>query len=67
MMDELAYIETVPTRKYDNNPFGFNGKSPNTSREYWIYRALSTSNETLSVGILNMIATYWRYGFLNSR
>lgn len=60
----IAYIETVPTRKYDNNPFGFNGKSPNTSREYWVYRALSTRNQTLSVGILNMVATSGDMGSL---
>lgn len=61
----VAYIENMPIRKYENNPFSFNGKSPNTSRDYWICRALSTSNETLSVGILNMIATTGDAGPIN--
>jgi len=57
MDGRVAYIENLPVRKYENNPFSFDGNSPNTSRDYWTYRALSTSNETLSVGILKMIAT----------
>ncbi|MDI6723639.1 MAG: STT3 domain-containing protein [Methanobacterium sp.] len=61
----VAYIENIPIRKYENNPFSFNGKSPNTSRDYWISRALSTSNENLSAGILNMIATTGDAGPIN--
>jgi len=51
-----AYIETVPVRKFYGDNLTFNGKIPNTSREYWIARAFSTDNETLSVGIFTMLA-----------
>ncbi len=52
----MGYVETLSIRK--NNPaFEYGVKSPGISREYWISRALSTSNEELSYGILNMLAT----------
>ncbi|MGL6299008.1 MAG: STT3 domain-containing protein [Methanobacteriaceae archaeon] len=35
----------------------FDGGSQNTPRAFWIGRALSTDNETLSVGILEMLST----------
>lgn len=52
-----AYIETLPIRKFYNDKLTFNGKIPNTSREYWISRAFSTSDEKLSVGIFRMLST----------
>lgn len=52
----MGYVETLSIRK--NNPaFKYGVKSPGISREYWINRALSTSNEELSYGILSMLAT----------
>jgi dolichyl-diphosphooligosaccharide--protein glycosyltransferase len=51
-----AYIETLPIRAYYNNP-AINSKSPGTSRDYWITRAFTTNNETLSAGIFKMIST----------
>jgi len=52
----LAYVETVPTRNWSGGyPYGV--KSPSTSREYWINHALSTSNETLSIGIFRMLTS----------
>jgi len=38
-----------------NRPVAVDGGSQNTPREYWINKALSTSNETLSYGILSML------------
>ena len=35
----------------------FDGSSQNSPRAYWVGKALLTSNETLSVGILRMLAT----------
>ncbi|MDI6643668.1 MAG: STT3 domain-containing protein [Methanobacteriaceae archaeon] len=52
-----AYIETLPIRKFYNNSLTFYGKIPNTSREYWISRAFSTSDEKLSASIFRMLAT----------
>jgi dolichyl-diphosphooligosaccharide--protein glycosyltransferase len=52
-----AYIETLPIRKFYNNDLTFDGKIPNTSREYWISRAFSSSDEKLSVAIFRMLAT----------
>ncbi|MBI5681007.1 MAG: peptide transporter [Methanobacterium sp.] len=52
----IGYIETLPIRSYDP-VFTFGSRSPNTSREYWIDNAFSTSNESLSVGIFRMLAT----------
>lgn len=52
----IGYVETLPIRAYDNG-YPFVDKSPSTSREYWIDKAYSTSNETLSVGILQMLTS----------
>ncbi|QUH23882.1 peptide transporter [Methanobacterium alkalithermotolerans] len=51
-----AYVETIPTRQFYDSDLTFDEKIPNTSREYWISRAFSTSNETLSAGIFRMLA-----------
>lgn len=53
----LAYIETLPLRQFDNSSLTFEGKSPNAARNYWINRAFSTSNESLSLGIFKMLST----------
>jgi dolichyl-diphosphooligosaccharide--protein glycosyltransferase len=52
----MGYIENLATRKNDS-AFKYGVRSPGTSREYWIDRALATSNEVLSYGILRMLAT----------
>ncbi len=52
----LGYIENLATRKNDD-AFEYGVRSPNTSREYWINRALTTSDGALSHGILSMLAT----------
>lgn len=58
-----AYIETLPLRQFYNNSL-FNPQSPNTSREYWIDKALCTSNENLSLGIFRMLSTSGDSGYL---
>ncbi|MDD3986040.1 MAG: STT3 domain-containing protein, partial [Methanobacterium sp.] len=40
-----------------DRPVTFDGSSQNTPRAYWVGRALSTNNETLSVGIIRMLAS----------
>ena len=60
----LAYVETMPVRNYDK-AFAFGDKSPSTSREYWIDKAYTTGNETLSLGIFRMITTTGDAGYLN--
>lgn len=52
----MGYIESLATRKNDA-AFKYGVRSPSTSREYWIDRALTTSDEKLSYNILNMLAT----------
>jgi dolichyl-diphosphooligosaccharide--protein glycosyltransferase len=52
----MGYMENLATRKNDT-AFKYGVRSPGTSREYWIDRALATSNEALSYGILRMLAT----------
>jgi dolichyl-diphosphooligosaccharide--protein glycosyltransferase len=52
----MAYIETLPIREYDS-AYLYNDKSPNPSRDYWISRAFSTTNENLSIGIFRMLAS----------
>jgi asparagine N-glycosylation enzyme membrane subunit Stt3 len=52
----MGYMENLASRKNDN-AFKYGVRSPSTSREYWTDRALSTSDEALSHGILNMLAT----------
>jgi len=59
----MGYIETLPVRQFGNSyPFG--EKSPSTSREYWIDKAFSTDNETLSLGIFRMLSTSGDLGYL---
>ena len=72
MISSLSYIEnntsnnTVITSWWDfghlftdtaNRPVTFDGSSQNSPRAYWVGKALLTSNETLSVGILRMLAS----------
>jgi len=52
----MGYMENLASRKNDS-AFIYGVRSPSTSREYWTVRSLSTSNEALSYGILNMLAT----------
>ena len=52
----MGYIETLPVRNYDKG-YIFKDSSPSIYRYYWINRALSTSNESLSQGIFRMIST----------
>ncbi len=60
----MGYIETLSSRNYGNlYPYG--DKSPGIYREYWVDRALSTSNETLAVGIFRMLATSGDLGYLS--
>ena len=40
-----------------DRPVTFDGSSQNSPRAYWVGRALSTNNETLSIGILKMLST----------
>lgn len=40
-----------------NRPVTFDGSSQNSPRAYWVGKALLTSNETLSAGILRMLAS----------
>ena len=58
-----AYIETLPSRQFDR-AYPFGSQSPSTSREYWIDRAFVTDNESLSLGIFNMIATSGDMGYI---
>lgn len=51
----LGYVETLPIRNYDS-VYVFGDKSPSVSREYWIDKAFSTSNESLSLGIFRMLS-----------
>jgi len=46
-------------------PITFDGATQNTPRAFWVGRALLTSNENLSAGILRMITTSGDQGFLN--
>jgi dolichyl-phosphooligosaccharide-protein glycotransferase len=61
--ERLGYIETLPIRNYDDS-FVFHKKSPSTSRQYWIDKAFSSSNESLSLGIFRMLATSGDTGYL---
>lgn len=40
-----------------DRPVTFDGSTQNTPRAYWVGKALTTDNETLSVGILRMLST----------
>lgn len=43
--------------QYANRPVIFDGGSQNTPRAYWVFRALTTNNETLSAGIMRMLSS----------
>jgi dolichyl-diphosphooligosaccharide--protein glycosyltransferase len=43
--------------QYANRPVIFDGGSQNTPRAYWVFRALTTDNETLSEGIMRMLSS----------
>lgn len=58
-----AYVETLPSRQFDS-AYPYGSQSPSTSREYWIDRAFSTTNESLSYGIFRMIATSGDMGYI---
>lgn len=47
-----------------DRPVSIDGGTQNSPRSYWIYRAFSTSNETLSLGIFRMLATSGDAGYL---
>ncbi|MCG2828923.1 dolichyl-diphosphooligosaccharide--protein glycosyltransferase subunit STT3 [Methanothermobacter sp. K4] len=51
----LAYIETLPARNLWYGP-SIDPRIPLTARDYWISRALSSGNTTLSVNILRMLS-----------
>lgn len=59
----MGYIETLPVRSYDNS-YVYLEKSPSTSREYWIEKAFSSNNESLSLGIFRMLATSGDAGYI---
>ncbi|MDP3065395.1 MAG: STT3 domain-containing protein, partial [Methanobacteriaceae archaeon] len=46
-----------------NRPVTFDGGSQNTPRAYWVGKALLTNNETLSAGILRMLASSGDEGY----
>lgn len=52
----MGYIETLPNR-INNNDYPFGSKSPAVYREYWINKAFTTDNESLSKGIFTMLAS----------
>ncbi|MGB9837960.1 STT3 domain-containing protein [Methanothermobacter sp.] len=51
----LAYIETIPARALWYGP-SIDPGIPSTARDYWISRALSSDNTTLSVNVLRMLS-----------
>lgn len=53
----LGYIETIQDRSWAYKNSGMDIRIPNVYRQYWQNKALSTSNFTLSQGILRMIST----------
>lgn len=59
----LAYIETLPIRNFDGG-YKFGSESPSPSREYWIDHAFATDNESLSLGIFEMITTNGDMGYI---
>lgn len=46
-----------------NRPVTFDGASQNSPRAFWVGKALLTNNETLSAGILQMLATSGDTGY----
>jgi dolichyl-diphosphooligosaccharide--protein glycosyltransferase len=59
----MGYIETLSVRNYDDL-YPFKNESPSTARDYWICKAFSTDNESLSVGILRMLSTSGDEGYI---
>nr|WP_319374598.1 STT3 domain-containing protein [uncultured Methanobacterium sp.] len=59
----MGYIETLPERNFDDL-FPYKDKSPSISRDYWINKAFSTDNESLSVGIMHMLSTSGDQGYI---
>jgi len=59
----MGYIETLPVRNFDDL-FPYKDKSPSISRDYWINKAFSTDNESLSVGIMHMLSTSGDQGYI---
>lgn len=59
----MGYIETLPVRNYDDL-YPHKEKSPSISRDYWINKAFSTDNESLSIGILRMLSTSGDEGYI---
>lgn len=52
----LAYIETLPARTLWYGP-SIDPRIPSTARDYWISRALSSNDTTLSVNVLRMLSS----------
>lgn len=52
----MGYIETLPSRSFDN-AYPYGDKSPAIYREYWMDKAFTTDNETLSAGIFRMLSS----------
>jgi dolichyl-diphosphooligosaccharide--protein glycosyltransferase len=59
----MGYIETLSVRSFDDL-FPYKDKSPSISRDYWINKAFSTDNESLSVGIMRMLSTSGDQGYV---
>jgi len=59
----IAYVETLPSRQFDK-AYPYGNESPSTSRGYWIDKAFSTNNESLSYGIFKMITTSGDMGYI---
>ncbi len=59
----MGYIETLPVRNYDDL-FPYKDKSPSISRDYWLNKAFSTNNQSLSLGIMRMLATSGDQGYI---
>lgn len=53
----MGYIETLPSRGYNNNAYPYGDESPAIYREYWIDRAFTTTNQTLAMGIFRMLSS----------
>lgn len=60
----LGYIETIQDRSWVYKNSGMDIRLPNIYRQYWQNKALSTSNFTLSQGILRMISTSGDHAYL---
>ncbi len=58
-----AYVETLQSRSFDS-AYPYGSQSPSTSREYWIDHAFATDNQSLSMGIFQMISTSGDLGYI---